>query len=94
MRAKINSRNVATFKPTAKPYEVTDSDLPGFTLRIEPSGARRYFVRYRMPDGQRGRYRIGDAAHMTPVQARDEAKKKRLLSRCAALAKAWRGVQA
>ncbi|MCF7984311.1 MAG: site-specific integrase [Thiohalocapsa sp.] len=54
----------------AKPTEVRDRDLKGFILRVQPSGRASYIV-------QLGRGRgitIGDAAILTPTQARNRAK--------------------
>lgn len=57
-----------------KPYFIFDSQLPGFSVRISPSGKRNYYVQYlwrkkiqRMPLGQHG--------VLTTEQARDKALK-------------------
>ncbi|HRK36045.1 MAG TPA: site-specific integrase [Candidatus Hydrogenedentes bacterium] len=76
MQDKITSRTFATFKPKPRAYEVFDTELPGFSLRVETGGTMTYYARYRMPDGTRGRVKIGSAAALTPEQARSEAKKK------------------
>jgi len=41
--ARLLSRKVA--QPTKKPFEIYDSRLPGFTLRVQPSGVRSYYAR-------------------------------------------------
>lgn len=74
MKVKIGARLLASIKPKAKPYEVVDDALQGFTLRIQPTRVKTYYLAFRMADGHRGRMRIGDASALTPAQARDRAK--------------------
>ena len=38
---------VKGYKPEAKVYEATDQLAPGLVLRVQPSGTRRWFYRYR-----------------------------------------------
>ena len=53
-----------------KPVEVRDSDLKGFILRVQPSGRCSYIVQL----GRGKRITLGDAAILTPTQARTKAK--------------------
>lgn len=76
MRAKITAKEMPKYKAKATPYEVNDTELRGFCLRVMPTGAATYFLRYRLPNGKRGRVKIGSAALLTPVQAREEAIQK------------------
>ena len=71
MRAKLKSRVVGGLKPQENPYEVFDTEIRGFLLRVEPSGTMTYYLAYQTREGKRGRYRIGRADALTPVQARD-----------------------
>ena len=72
MKAVISNRLLSSLKPSEKPYEVRDTQLPGFILRVQPSGYKSYIAEYR-----RGkRITIGSAAKLTAAQARDEAKAK------------------
>jgi len=75
MRDKINNRLVAKAQPKDKPFEVADVDLPGFLLRVQPSGVMNYYARYRLPDGKQTRLRLGSASTLTPAQARDKARR-------------------
>ena len=47
MRAIIAAKLLASraAQPAAKPFEIYDSRLRGFTLRVQPSGARSYYAR-------------------------------------------------
>jgi integrase len=66
----IGNRLVANVKPGPKPYEIRDTRLIGFLLRVQPSGSIIYTCEY----GRGKRITIGDAAKLTPTQARDKAK--------------------
>ncbi len=69
MKAKINNSFIKKLSPTEKEYEVHDSDLKGFIIRVFPSGTMRYICQY-----QRGRkISIGTVGVITPAQAREKA---------------------
>ena len=70
MKAVIGKRLLEDISPRAKPYEIRDSRLPGFMLRVQPSGRMSYVCEY----GRAKRVTIGNAKVLTPVQARDRAK--------------------
>ena len=68
MKAKINNTLIKTLSPADKEYEVHDTDLKGFAIRVFPSGTMRYFCQY-----QRGRkINIGTVGVITPSQAREK----------------------
>lgn len=73
MRAKIGKRLLSTLFPKEKPFEIADTDLTGFILRVQPSGVMTYYATYRL-DGEKNRHKIGRTDHVTPAQARDKAK--------------------
>ncbi len=61
-------------EPKSKAYEVRDTELGGFLLRIQPTGVMTYYFQYFSPDtGRKNRYRIGRHGTVTPMQARDKA---------------------
>lgn len=75
MRATITARFIASkaAQPREKPFDVVDDRLPGFVLRVQPSGVRSYNAQW-----NRGRKRVslgkvGD--HFTPDEAREMAAK-------------------
>lgn len=75
---KLTRRALAAIKPTGKRAFYFDTDLSGFGLKLEPSGAASWFLEYRAGAGGRGaakrRMKIGDATDMTPEAARERAK--------------------
>lgn len=73
MNGKINNTLIATLKPTSQPVEINDSELKGFGLRVQPSGAMSFYVRYRLK-GKQTRFVLGRTTEMTPAQARDGAR--------------------
>lgn len=73
MNGKINNTLIASLKAANAPYEVNDLDLKGFGLRVQPSGVKSYYVRYRIR-GKQTRYMIGRTTEFTPAQARDAAR--------------------
>ena len=76
VQGKIGNRLLKTLKPKDKPYSVTDTELPGFVVRVMTSGSLSYGLVYRCKDdGRRVRYTIGSTRKWTAAQARDEAKR-------------------
>lgn len=76
MKAKITAQLVAALQPAERPYDVNDTDLRGFQLRVHPSGTKTYLCVYRLRgSGRKNRYVIGRTPPLTPAQARDDAKK-------------------
>src|SRR3990167_1069360 len=70
MIATINSSLIKKLPPQAASYDVRDSQIKGFMLRVYPSGRKTYKCEY-----ARGkRITIGDAEVVTIAQARERAK--------------------
>lgn len=69
MKAKINNTLIKKLIPEDKEYEVHDTDLKGFIIRVFPSGTMRYVCQY-----QRGKkINVGTVGVITPAQAREKA---------------------
>jgi hypothetical protein len=58
-------------QPQNKPFEISDSRLPGFILRIQPSGVRTYYARF----GRNRRVVLGRAGTIAPEEARERCQK-------------------
>lgn len=69
----LSARLLATdaAKPRDKPFELSDSRLLGFTLRVQPSGVRTYYARL----GRSGRVKLGKVGELTPDEARERCEK-------------------
>jgi len=68
VRAIIGARLLgsAAAQPKDKPFEIFDSRLPGFVLRIQPSGVRTFYAQL----GRGRRLVSGKVGHLTADQAR------------------------
>jgi len=78
VRSTINltKRTVDAAKATGQRYYLWDSSLRGFGLRIEASGAKTFFVKYRVQGGRSALQRIlkiGRYGPLTPEEARKKA---------------------
>ncbi len=75
MNAPLTKSKIDSFLPGPKDVFVWDTTLPGFGLKITPSGHKAYLLQYRL--GGRAtakkRYTIGTHGTFTPDQARKEA---------------------
>jgi len=73
VRAVIAAKLLASkeAKPSNKPFEIYDTRLPGFTLRVQPSGVRSYYARR----GRSGRIALGKVGEFTADEARDRCEK-------------------
>jgi len=63
--AKLLLSNAA--QPREKPFEIYDSRLPGFTLRVQPSGVRSYYARF----GRNRRIALGKAGALLLLESND-----------------------
>lgn len=71
---KLTKRTVEAVRPDpAREVFVWDQEMPGFGLRVFPSGRRGFLVQYRVGHRTR-RYALGRYPVMTPESAREMAK--------------------
>lgn len=69
MRANISNSLINTLKPTGKQYEIRDTRLKGFLIRVNAAGRMSYVCQY-----ARGkRINIGQVGVISPIQAREKA---------------------
>lgn len=70
MQALISNTLLKKLRANEKPFEVRDTRLKGFILRVQPTGTMSYIAEY-----ARGkRITIGRADRITSAQARDKAR--------------------
>ena len=70
--SKLTKRVVDAAEVRAREYFIWDEDLPGFGLRVLPSGRKRYIIQYRA--GRRSRrISLGPSTVLTCEQARSRA---------------------
>ena len=76
---KLTKRVVEAATPRDVRYDLWDSELPGFGLRVEKSGTKSFFIRYRANGGGRTAPRrfmvVGRYGTLTADQARQQARK-------------------
>ncbi len=75
MKKKITKRVIDTLKPQKTDLFIWDSDIPGFGVKVTPSGTRVYILQYRMSGAGVRRYTIGKHGTWTPDSARKEAQR-------------------
>lgn len=75
MGQKITTNLVLGLEPRSKIYDVTDEQLPGFVVRVNPSGLKNFWIRYTLPNGKRDRIMLGKVGITTVAQAKAEAKR-------------------
>jgi integrase len=74
---RITKRVIDGLKPEPKEFAVWDAKLPGFGVRVRPSGAMSYIVVYRAGAGRGApvrRFTIANVGKTTPEAARRRAK--------------------
>jgi integrase len=75
---RITKRLVDSLKPATEDYFVWDDTLRGFGLRLQPTGAKSYVVKYRAGSGRGAptrRVTLGRVGTLTPDEARALARK-------------------
>jgi integrase len=76
MQAKLTNALVKATAPGAEDISITDALLPGFELRIRPSGVKAFAFRYRIQGGRQQRLKLGNY----PALKADEARKRALIA--------------
>ena len=71
--SKITKRTLDGLKPRTSDYLVWDDELPGFGVRVMPTGKASYVVQYRA-GGQQRRNAFSAIGAMTPDEARKHAR--------------------
>ena len=74
--SKLTKRAVDAAKPGDRVFTLWDGEVPGFGLKVHPTGRKTYVFKYRVGGGRSGRRReptIGVHGALTPDQARQVA---------------------
>lgn len=66
---KLTKRSVEALGTREKPYDVRDSELRGFLVRVETGGTKSFFLDYRLR-GRRNRHRLGVYPNLSADGAR------------------------
>ncbi|MEM7170431.1 MAG: tyrosine-type recombinase/integrase [Pseudomonadota bacterium] len=69
---KLTKRTVDAAKARETDYFIFDSELPGFGIRVLPTGQKSYMIQYRVK-GRTRRVTFGRHGPMTPEKARKKA---------------------
>jgi len=76
-KIKLTKTAVDALAPRERPYLAWDADLPGFGVRVQPSGVKSYVIQFRIGKGGRGageyRHTLGKTTTLTAAQARKAA---------------------
>jgi len=73
MKTKLTNRSVSALRPHTATYDVRDTEIKGFLVRVRPSGSMTYLLQYRNKDGVQKHFKIGLVGNIKPAPARDMA---------------------
>lgn len=72
---RLTKPAVDAAKPSDKDVWLWDDELPGFGVRIQPTGRKTYIARYRTHDGTQRKPTVARCCDMPPDKARELARK-------------------
>lgn len=75
MSKELTHRYIQGLKPRRRPFQVSDSQVPGLALRVLTSGSKRWSFRYRIGSSSR-RVSLGSFSEVGLAAARDLAREK------------------
>src|ERR1700719_4151637 len=69
-KIKLTKTVADAARPETVPYELRDTIIPGFLLKVTPTGRKIFMLAYVANDGQRRKPAIGQLGEITVDQAR------------------------
>ncbi len=76
-RVKLTKRVVDATQPHPdQDIVIFDTELPGFCVRVKPSGVKSYAIQYRNADGRSRRMTLGKHSVLTTEEARNQARQQ------------------
>ncbi|MYE02467.1 MAG: DUF4102 domain-containing protein, partial [Alphaproteobacteria bacterium] len=69
---RLNESRIEAFRSRSRPYDVRDTELKGFGVRVLPSGAKRFFI-HSQHEGRRIWKTVGNAGSIGLEEARRQA---------------------
>lgn len=72
MRKSLTNKTILALKPQSKRYDIRDTYLPGFGVRVSPEGRKAFYAAYRYGIRQR-RITLGTYPIVTLAEARERA---------------------
>lgn len=69
-KLKLTKSVAESAQPLAKDYEIRDTAVPGFVLKVTPAGRKMFMLAYTAANGQRRKPAIGRFGEITVEQAR------------------------
>ncbi len=72
---KITKARVERIQPDDNDVFAWDDELPGFGVRVKPTGVRSYVIQYRNRHGRSRRLTVGRHGRLTAEEARQEARR-------------------
>lgn len=74
--ARLTQAHISKLRSGNCEVVVWDDDLPGFGIRVKPSGVKSFLIQYRNNGGRSRRLTLGRYGKLTPDEARKRAKKE------------------
>ena len=75
MKHKLTTSFIDKLESESAPYFVYDTEMRGLSIRVEPTGTKTYYFRYRNEEGKRSTLKLGAHGVLKPPMARERANK-------------------
>jgi integrase len=72
-REKLTKTKIEKLQPSGKEFKIWDTELPGFFIRVLPSGTKSFGVFYRDERGNQRKRSLGSTTKVSVARARERA---------------------